>query len=255
MRSSSVRGSYRNRLLALLPAASIEQLAPHLTPVDLPVNRTLQRPGEKMESVYFLEDGICSMVVPLSSGATVEVGRIGRDGFVGAAAILDTAQAPYRCFMAIPGHGLQHQDQNPAAAFGGVAAAAPFASAQRAVAAGADGANRGVQSRPRAAETSGALDSDVRRPDRGRPCSRNPGDAGHDAGHAAQLDQRGRQRPAGCRIDFLDARPHDHPRSRGTGQGCVRVLRGRQRRVSAAGASLGNDDSVPPRPRCRKVQA
>ncbi|MGB6905444.1 MAG: Crp/Fnr family transcriptional regulator, partial [Acidobacteriaceae bacterium] len=42
---------------------------------------------------------------PLSSGATVEVGRIGRDGFVGAAAILDTAQAPYRCFMAIPGHG------------------------------------------------------------------------------------------------------------------------------------------------------
>ena len=70
MHSNSVRGSYRNRLLALLPAASIEQLAPHLTPVDLPVNRTLQRPGEKMESVYFLEDGICSMVVPMSSGAT-----------------------------------------------------------------------------------------------------------------------------------------------------------------------------------------
>ena len=61
-----------------------------------------------METVYFLEDGMCSMVVTMSSGATVEVGRIGRDGFVGAAAILDAAHTPNRCFMAIPGHGLQH---------------------------------------------------------------------------------------------------------------------------------------------------
>jgi len=72
----------------------MEQLARHLTPVDLPVNRTLQEPGERVDTVYFLEDGICSMVVTMSSGATVEVGRIGRDGFVGAAAILDAAGAP-----------------------------------------------------------------------------------------------------------------------------------------------------------------
>ncbi|MGB9028733.1 MAG: Crp/Fnr family transcriptional regulator [Acidobacteriaceae bacterium] len=100
-----MRRSYRNRLLASLPAALIEQLTPHLTPVDLPVHRTLQQPGEKVETVYFLEDGMCSMVVTMSSGATVEVGRIGRDGFVGAPAILDAAHTPNRCFMAIAGHG------------------------------------------------------------------------------------------------------------------------------------------------------
>jgi CRP-like cAMP-binding protein len=99
------RKSCRNRLLAALPAPLMEQLARHLTPVDLPVNRTLQEPGERVDTVYFLEDGICSMVVTMSSGATVEVGRIGRDGFVGAAAILDAAHAPNRCFMAIAGHG------------------------------------------------------------------------------------------------------------------------------------------------------
>ena len=62
-------------------------------------------PGEKMDTVYFLEDGICSMVVTMSSGATVEVGRIGREGFVGLAAILGATHTPYRCFMAIPGQG------------------------------------------------------------------------------------------------------------------------------------------------------
>jgi CRP-like cAMP-binding protein len=92
-------------LLAALPAPLMEQLARHLTPVDLPVNRTLHEAGGRVDTVYFLEDGICSMVVTMSSGATVEVGRIGRDGFVGAAAILDAGQAPNRCFMVIPGHG------------------------------------------------------------------------------------------------------------------------------------------------------
>jgi CRP-like cAMP-binding protein len=88
-----------------LPADLIEQLARHLTPVDLPVNRTLHEAGGRVDTVYFLEDGMCSMVVTMTSGATVEVGRIGRDGFVGAAAILGGSHTPSRCFMAIAGHG------------------------------------------------------------------------------------------------------------------------------------------------------
>ncbi|MFY9745852.1 MAG: Crp/Fnr family transcriptional regulator [Acidobacteriaceae bacterium] len=83
----------------------IEQLTPHLTPVDLPVHRTLHDAGGRVDTVYFLEDGICSMVVTMSSGATVEVGRIGRDGFVGLAAILGATHTPNRCFMVIPGLG------------------------------------------------------------------------------------------------------------------------------------------------------
>jgi len=41
------RRSYRNRVLASLPADLIEQLAPHLTPVDLPVNRALNDAGDE----------------------------------------------------------------------------------------------------------------------------------------------------------------------------------------------------------------
>lgn len=35
----------------------------------------------------------------------MEVGRIGREGFVGMAAILGAGHSPYRFFMALPGHG------------------------------------------------------------------------------------------------------------------------------------------------------
>ncbi len=105
MQVSPVRTPHKNLLLASLPSCAIKQLAPHLVPVDLPVNRTLHSPGRIVNTVYFLEDGICSIVVTLSSGATVEVGKIGREGFVGIPAILGTGRSANRFFMSIPGYG------------------------------------------------------------------------------------------------------------------------------------------------------
>jgi CRP-like cAMP-binding protein len=57
--------------------------------------------------VYFLEDGICSIVATMSGGETVEVGIIGRDGLVGLPAVLGAVQSPNRCFMQIPGYGFR----------------------------------------------------------------------------------------------------------------------------------------------------
>jgi CRP-like cAMP-binding protein len=95
----------RDGLLTSLPASLIEQIVPHLVPVDLPKDQTLHQPGQTVDCVYFLEAGICSMVVNLECGSTVEVGRIGREGFVGASAVLGAGHSPYRFFMALPGHG------------------------------------------------------------------------------------------------------------------------------------------------------
>ena len=58
-----------------------------------------------IDTVYFLEAGICSIVVTMESGNTVEVGITGRDGFVGVPAVLGTGQSPNRSFIQIPGHG------------------------------------------------------------------------------------------------------------------------------------------------------
>jgi CRP-like cAMP-binding protein len=105
MESNIVASLYKNRLLALLPAADIERLAPHLSPVTLKINRTLHDAGQTVDTVYFLEDGVCSIVATMVSGNTVEVGIIGREGFVGLPAVLGTQASPNRAFMQIAGHG------------------------------------------------------------------------------------------------------------------------------------------------------
>ena len=104
-KESKVRGPYKNSLLASLPALEIERLKPHFLPVTLSVNQTLHDAGEKVDTVYFLEDGICSIVAEMESGSTIEVGIIGRDGFVGMAAVLDAGRATNRSYMQIPGYG------------------------------------------------------------------------------------------------------------------------------------------------------
>jgi CRP-like cAMP-binding protein len=43
----------------------------------------------------------------MEDGMTVEVGLIGREGFVGTAAVLDTGASPNRYFMQIPGYGFR----------------------------------------------------------------------------------------------------------------------------------------------------
>jgi len=92
-------------MLASLPANLISQIVPHFVPVPLPKDQTLHHPGQTVDGIFFLEEGICSMVVNIESGVSVEVGRIAREGFVGMAAIVGADHSPYRCFMAIRGHG------------------------------------------------------------------------------------------------------------------------------------------------------
>lgn len=55
--------------------------------------------------MFFPEAGICSIVAAMEDGMTIEVGIIGRDGFVGAPVVLGADHSPNRSFMQIAGHG------------------------------------------------------------------------------------------------------------------------------------------------------
>jgi CRP-like cAMP-binding protein len=99
--------TYKNRLLASLPAPAIKKLAPFLLPVQLPRDFTLHAAKEPVEYVYFPEAGICSTVAAVEDGETVEVGLVGSDGFVGVPVILGAGQSPHRAFMQIAGHGFR----------------------------------------------------------------------------------------------------------------------------------------------------
>lgn len=82
-----------------------ERLEPHLAPVNFKRNKLLYEAGEPVKTVYFLEDGICSLVATMQNGNTVEVGIIGRDNFVGLSAVLGTERAVNRSFIQLPGAG------------------------------------------------------------------------------------------------------------------------------------------------------
>ena len=96
---------YKNRVLASLPPPDIRSLAPHLTPGSFKIKRSLHEPGALIDTVYFLEDAIASVVVTMENGSTVEVGVIGRDGVVGLPAVLGNARATNRTFIQLPGSG------------------------------------------------------------------------------------------------------------------------------------------------------
>ncbi len=101
----AIQGPFRNRILASLSAPDLARIAPHLSRRTFKRNQTLFEAGQTVETVYFLEDGICSIVVTMQDGSSVEAGIIGNDGFVGLPAVLGAGHSPNPCFIQIPGSG------------------------------------------------------------------------------------------------------------------------------------------------------
>jgi CRP-like cAMP-binding protein len=99
--------SYKNRVLSCLPKSEINRLEPLLEPAILNVNDTLLEAGEKVQAAYFLEQGLCSIVVEMKGGTTVEVGLIGKEGVVGAAAMIGAEYSPNRGFVQVAGSGFR----------------------------------------------------------------------------------------------------------------------------------------------------
>ena len=78
-----------NLLLAALPADEYKRILPSLELVPLKLKNIIHRAGDPIEHVYFPGGGFCSMLTVLKDGGMVEVATIGREGMVGASAVLD----------------------------------------------------------------------------------------------------------------------------------------------------------------------
>jgi hypothetical protein len=79
--------SHRDHLLATLLPADFALLQPHLRPMALALEQDIARPNRRIESVFFMESGIAS-VVATHSETRVEVGLIGCEGMSGTAVVL-----------------------------------------------------------------------------------------------------------------------------------------------------------------------
>ncbi len=96
-----------NRLLAALPDADYDRLAPHLESVDLPATHVLLEPGAPIPYVYFLTEAVASFVMPLPDEAPIEVATVGSEGMIGLPLFLGAVTSPLSCFVQAPGAGFR----------------------------------------------------------------------------------------------------------------------------------------------------
>jgi len=97
----------RNRLLRSLPRDDLERLVSFLHKVPLTPRRVLQHAGVPIEHLYFVEEGLVSVLAKTDDRNAVEVWLIGSDGVVGSAALLGIKMTTLSHFVQIGGSALR----------------------------------------------------------------------------------------------------------------------------------------------------
>jgi CRP-like cAMP-binding protein len=90
-----------NRLLAALPKNEYQRLEPHLKSVSLPVGEVFYEASEKIETVYFPNKALISLVSTLKNGATTEIALVGGTGIVGLPVILGDGYSSQRAIVQV----------------------------------------------------------------------------------------------------------------------------------------------------------
>src|SRR5215212_4171289 len=96
-----------NRLLSFLSPEDRKLLTPDLEQVNLETRHVLEQANQPIEHIYFLEDGIASMVGDSKTFGQIEIGIIGREGVTGLQVILGNGQMPYETFIQVVGTALR----------------------------------------------------------------------------------------------------------------------------------------------------
>lgn len=80
---SAIHNPSQNHLLAALPTADFDLLAPHLELVALPIGEMLYEPDRALQHAYFPTTAIVSLLHVMESGASAESAGVGNEGMVG----------------------------------------------------------------------------------------------------------------------------------------------------------------------------
>lgn len=102
----SFQSRIRNRLLAALPREDIDHLWPHLETISLSNKQILYSKDSPIERVYFIEQGVVSVLTVMTSGRMGEVGMIGCEGIAGVPVLLGTETSAQQVLVQIPGTAL-----------------------------------------------------------------------------------------------------------------------------------------------------
>ena len=82
-----------NEILAALPPEERAHVLSYAHPVQYPPGETLVHPGEPIATVFFPDRGVVALVNALATGQNAAVATIGREGMIGAGALLHLNRA------------------------------------------------------------------------------------------------------------------------------------------------------------------
>jgi CRP-like cAMP-binding protein len=94
---------FKNSLLKALSPEIIQRL--DLRPVKFELKHEIEFPGELIEHIFFVEEGMASMTTTFQDGSQVEVGMFGYESVIGISALMGTKRSLNRVYTQIPGHG------------------------------------------------------------------------------------------------------------------------------------------------------
>ena len=94
---------FKNKILRSLDPETIERL--QLKPHKLESGREIENPGQPIDHLVFLEDGIGSMTTTFGDGFQVEVGMFGVESVMGASALIGTHRSLNKVYMQMAGYG------------------------------------------------------------------------------------------------------------------------------------------------------
>ena len=91
--------SVRNRILAGLPRKEYARILPSLVRVTLKSGQVLYEPGGIMQSAYFLETAVVSVLSLAEDGTSLEVSVVGDEGMIGVPIVLGSRGLPYKIIV------------------------------------------------------------------------------------------------------------------------------------------------------------
>jgi CRP-like cAMP-binding protein len=103
-------GPIQNLLLLRLSPEELERLGPR-EHVTLGLRAPLEAPNQPIQFVYFMEEGMASVVAELPGRGAIEVGVIGREGMTGLALVQGDSQSPFETFVQCAGSALRIESE------------------------------------------------------------------------------------------------------------------------------------------------
>lgn len=95
--------SIGNRLLAALPPADFDLLAPHLRRASLERDVVLVRSGDQVEQIYFPCTALIAFVMDMPNGQAVATTMIGNEGAAGILSTLRSIRSPMTAVVRVAG--------------------------------------------------------------------------------------------------------------------------------------------------------